>query len=179
MQYESNKDYFARCGKDMSEHQRPSAVRQDTINPALREENTSIPVTPGITSAAYTDPNPYSDAFGRVNEQHASTSGANGPPWNANITGAGGPPNGRRPSSPTEVAKGARNGEDLLRRFSLNGQGSKYPDLADLDPRAAHKNLNLSGHVISATFCVPYKIGYTPGAEWASDNPPSIRYAQH
>ncbi|KAK4545038.1 hypothetical protein LTR36_003589 [Oleoguttula mirabilis] len=42
----------------------------------------------------------------------------------------------------------------------------EHPDLADVDPRSAHPNLHLSGHVISATFCVPYKLGYTPGADW-------------
>lgn len=168
MQYDSEDDYFAQREKGMSKEPHPSAVRQETVNPALSEENTNVPVTPGITSTAYTDPNPYSDTFQKANEQHASTSGAAGPSWNANIIAPAEPPQGRRPSSPTEVAQGARNGEDLLRRFSLSGAGTKYPDLVDVDPRAAHKNLNLSGHVISATFCVPYKLRYTPGADWVS-----------
>lgn len=156
----------------MSKETRPSAVRQETVNPALSEENTSIPVTPGITSAAYTDPNPFGNAFDKFeqqnqqSQQHNSPSGAGRPTWTADVIAPTEPPKGRRPSSPTEVAKGARSSEELLRRFSLNGEGSNHPDLADVDPCAAHKNLNLSGHVISATFCVPYKIGYAPGADW-------------
>lgn len=45
-------------------------------------------------------------------------------------------------------------------------QNDDKKDLADKDPRAAHPSLNLSGRVISATFAVPYKLGYSPGKDW-------------
>jgi trehalose 6-phosphate synthase/phosphatase len=39
-------------------------------------------------------------------------------------------------------------------------------NLADVDPRAAHPELNLSGRLISATFAVPYNIAYAPGQDF-------------
>jgi trehalose 6-phosphate synthase/phosphatase len=42
-------------------------------------------------------------------------------------------------------------------------------ELADKDPRAAHPGLNLSGRVLSATFAIPYKVGYSPGKDWQLD----------
>ncbi|KAG9537841.1 hypothetical protein KCU77_g23361, partial [Aureobasidium melanogenum] len=40
-------------------------------------------------------------------------------------------------------------GEDVLRRLSLKGH-QQSTDQADVDPKAAHPSLNLSGQVISA-----------------------------
>lgn len=93
--------------------------------------------------------------------------GTAGPQWNANV-GVGLPSvPSARPTSPSEAAKGARSGEELLRRLSLTGERQQHPDLADVDPRAAHPNLNLSGTIISAAFAVPYSIGYAgEGNEW-------------
>lgn len=36
----------------------------------------------------------------------------------------------------------------------------------EIDQREAHPNLNLSGSVISAAFCVPYKVTYAEGTDW-------------
>jgi len=141
-------------------------LRQVSVNPALREENTSVPVTPGIYNAEHNDQNPYEKAFNTAPPDSNNSSGTAGPQWNANGKALDQEPNGRRPTSPTEAADGVRSGEELLRRLSLTGQRPQHPDLADVDPRAAHPNLHLSGHVISATFCVPYKINYAPGADW-------------
>ena len=74
--------------------------------------------------------------------------------------------NGRRPSSPAEAVAGARSPEEVLRRLSLASQSSKYPAIATFDPRTAYPGLELSGNVISATFCVPYKIDYGSAGEW-------------
>ena len=151
---------------------RPSAQRQSTVNPALHDDNTKVPVTPGIHLTEYHGPNPFENSFGPngnvdgTTESDNPSSGTNGPQWNANIVNdpsAG--PEGRRPSSPREAAEGA-SGEELLRRLSLTGQRPTHPDVVDVDPRAAHPNLSLSGHIISATFCVPYKVEYRPGADW-------------
>ncbi|KAK4931733.1 threalose-6-phosphate phosphatase [Elasticomyces elasticus] len=147
----------------------PRAERSPDVptNPATDEANTSIPVTPGIEPSDYDGSNdPFSVAF---DEQQPSMSGWSsataGPQWNSNIGNPADGPKGRRPSSPYEAANGA-SGEELLRRLSQAGQRDQRPQLADVDPRAAHPALNLSGHIISATFTVPYKICYRPGADW-------------
>jgi trehalose 6-phosphate synthase/phosphatase len=153
----------------MSDNKRPGGPeRQDTINPALHPDNTSVPVTPGIESDSYKGPNPYSRAFGQQqtnSHPEIPSQATQGPTWNANINEHSEPPEGKKPTSPTEAANGA-SGEELLRRLSVTGQRQQKPELADVDPRAAHPDLHLSGHVISATFCVPYKINYAPGADW-------------
>ena len=143
----------------------------EDVNPALHPDVTSVPVTPGVHlgKSAYIEPEdlptpPVPD----INTDNLAA----GPGWNANDSfsqprvaqhGDG------RPHSPTEVAAGARTGEELLRRLSLSEAPSTKRDLADFDPRAAHPDLNLSGTIISATFRVPYNIGYAPGADWVGN----------
>lgn len=39
-------------------------------------------------------------------------------------------------------------------------------DLADTDPRAAYPALGLSGRVLSATFAIPYTVGFSAGNDW-------------
>ena len=124
---------------------RPTPTRQESTNPVFRDENTSVPVTP----AAYTHPNPFStdrdqSQFRRTTDSASRT---------------------RRPSSPTEAAKGA-SGDELLRRLSLVEERPGKPESQDADPKVTHANLHLSGNVISATFCVPYKISYASGEDW-------------
>lgn len=151
----------------MSDQQRPQVERLVSVHPALHPSNTNIPVTPAAGDEgqdAYFDPRPQSpESPDRGAEMGSNTGGSS---WNANS--ARGPANKRqgRANSPSEAAAGARTGEDLLRRLSLGGPHPQQPDLADVDPRAAHPSLNLSGNVISATFCVPYSIAHAPGCEW-------------
>lgn len=129
---------------------------------------TSVPVTPGVHDAGHsayfqTD----GDAKSTNTELHFDPEQApRGPHWNANAYFPPPQDDDNATTSPSEVAAGARSGEELLRRLSLIGDPNRKPDLADVDPRAAHPSLNLSGGIISATFCVPYSIGYTPGFEW-------------
>jgi hypothetical protein len=89
------------------------------------------------------------------------------PQWNANYFPL--PPHtpskDRRPSSAAGIAAGASSPEELLRRFSLAGRTRKLSDVTE-DPRTLHPNLHLSGNVISATFCVPYRIGYSCNGNW-------------
>lgn len=152
----------------MSTSPRPSSAddeQEEDVHPALHPSITSIPVTPGVHLAghsAYNQP----DQAGQGTQLPFDEKATPGPQWNANSYFA--PKDGPRPESPTEAAAGARSGEDLLRRLSLIGDPVGKPDLADVDPRAAHPGLNLSGGVISATFCVPYQIGYSPGLDWVS-----------
>ncbi|KAF1356607.1 alpha,alpha-trehalose-phosphate synthase-like protein subunit Tps2 [Delphinella strobiligena] len=147
--------------------QRPQVERLISINPALHPSNTEIPVTPAGDeegNSAYFDPRPQQERS--PSPSRDGSSGTPGAYWNANTPKGNLDRHQGRPTSPSEAAAGARNGEDLLRRLSLNGQRSKQPDLAEVDPRAAHPSLNLSGQVISATFCVPYNIAYAPDCEW-------------
>ncbi|KKK14428.1 putative alpha,alpha-trehalose-phosphate synthase subunit Tps2 [Aspergillus rambellii] len=66
------------------------------------------------------------------------------------------------PSTPSQAANHAKSGSDLLRRLSL----SQAPPLRASDIRAQHPNLNLTGRIISAASCIPYKLYYRPGGEW-------------
>lgn len=58
-------------------------------------------------------------------------------------------------------------GQELLRRLSLVGNGS--PMSPEVDPRAQHPGLNLSGRLISASFCMPYKLYFQAGSDWVCD----------
>lgn len=67
------------------------------------------------------------------------------------------------PSTPAEAAEGVQSGPELLRRLSLVGETTpKTP----VDLRAAHPGLQLTGRIISAAFCIPYKLGFRSGADW-------------
>ncbi len=132
-------------------------------HPALHPSITSIPVTPGVTTTG------QSSYFQSSTPPTVNTEG---PHWNANSyfaareTEPTDSSSGHPPDSPTKVAEGARSGAELLRRLSLV-DGSR-PETAELDPRAAHPALNLTGGLISATFCIPHALEYRSGADWVS-----------
>jgi trehalose 6-phosphate synthase/phosphatase len=96
-------------------------------------------------------------------------SGSKTPHWNANSYFAPRQPSAQtsteRPDSPTEVAKGARTGAELLRRLSLVNSVTQ-PEAMDIDPQVSHPGLRLSGNVISATVCIPYSVGMRFGGDW-------------
>lgn len=163
MQRDSQESYVS---IPMSNGGRPSAARQQSVNPALSEANTNIPVTPGVHIAGHSAyfEGSKSGSSRTPSPQQAFKQSPSGPQWNAN--NYTGPIEDMGPTSPTEAANGARSPEELLRRLSLTGQAPRRTSLTELDPRAAHPGLNLSGHVISATFAVPHSIGYAPGADW-------------
>lgn len=150
--------------------QRPQAERATSVHPALAPENTRIPVTPAHDAAemaAYFESQQQSSGPS-PGEDSAPSSSPSRPYWNANTSKRSTDSRPGHSTSPSEAAAGARTGEELLRRLSLTGQRPQQPDLADVDPRAAHPSLNLSGQVISATFCVPYDIAHTPSCEWVN-----------
>ena len=68
------------------------------------------------------------------------------------------------PDSPTRAASGSRSSAELLRRLSL--VDSDCPSTPEVDPRAAYPALNLSGRIISATFCIPHSLGFRSGQDW-------------
>lgn len=140
---------------------------QLSIHPALHPSVTNVPVTPGITLAgqsAYLEPEALTDESATTSNSERQEQSLR---WNENSYFA--PKRGKddgQTGSPSEMAAGARSGEELLRRLSLPSQPEKGRDVFDVDPRAAHPNLNLSGGIISATICVPYDVGYCPGGDW-------------
>ncbi|OAX81775.1 trehalose-phosphatase [Emergomyces africanus] len=68
------------------------------------------------------------------------------------------------PENPTEAAKGVKSGADLLRRLSL--VGSPKPAAQSIEPQDEHPGLHLTGRIISAAFCIPYKLRIRPGHDW-------------
>ena len=145
----------------------PTQEENDDVNPALHPTRTAVPVTPG---AYHAEPSPHTDenhSDQPINVAESTKQPNEGPTGNADSyfttreTAA--------PESPSEAARGARTGEELLRRLSLTPEAFKKRDLADIDPRAAHPNLHLSGQIINVAFCVPYDIGFAPNIEWVSE----------
>lgn len=62
-------------------------------------------------------------------------------------------------SIPEQASQGNPSGQDLLRRLSL-------VELPAIDPRTQHPGLKLSGRLISAAFCLPYKLYHEEGSDW-------------
>ena len=133
-------------------------------HPALHPSITSIPVTPGV------------DTLGQSNyfqNSAPSTANTEGPHWNANsyfaptedsAAPSSAPSSVEPPDSPSQAAAGARTGAELLRRFSL--VDAVKPEVTDSDPRVVHPALNLTGGLISSTFCIPHAVTFRGGADW-------------
>lgn len=66
--------------------------------------------------------------------------------------------------SPSEAAKGAITGADILRRMSLSAMSRRRESLSDI--RAGAPALALSGNIISATFNIPHSLKYKKGTDW-------------
>lgn len=69
------------------------------------------------------------------------------------------------PATPAQAAKDAKTGPELLRRLSLRGT----PPVLEAHPREQYPSLNLSGRIISAAFCIPYKVHLRNGQDWVRD----------
>lgn len=130
----------------MASNQRPRAERQET-HPALTEAMIGVPVTPSISNE---DRHPFF---------HHTRLPKDLPPHILESVGAQSDP------EYSNGANGSSRGEELLRRLSLATSGLEQ-NSQNFDPRAAHPDLHLSGNVISAAFCLPYKVGYTAAGEW-------------
>ncbi|OJJ43360.1 hypothetical protein ASPZODRAFT_19446 [Penicilliopsis zonata CBS 506.65] len=74
------------------------------------------------------------------------------------------------PASPAEAAKNASSGPELLRRLSL--VGAVTPVLPEVDSREEYPGLSLSGRIISAAFCIPYKVQHQPESDWKLNHRP-------
>lgn len=72
----------------------------------------------------------------------------------------------KSPMSPADAASGATSGPELLRRLSLIGGAHLTPATPVIDPRADYPGLQLTGRIISASLCIPYKVAHQAGADW-------------
>lgn len=70
------------------------------------------------------------------------------------------------PMSPADAASGAMSGSELLRRLSLTGGAHLSPATPVIDPRKDHPGLQLTGRIISASLCIPYKAALQAGSDW-------------
>jgi trehalose 6-phosphate synthase/phosphatase len=146
---------------------RPDLESLASEHPALHPDITNVPVTPGVHlsgKTAYFDESDTQDANKLPFDPETATPG---PSWSANSYFA----NQQRTEAgtPTEKAAGARTDEELRSKTSDVPDAAAKHDLVDVDPRAAHPGLNLSGRIISATFAIPYSIGYSKGNDWELD----------
>lgn len=74
-----------------------------------------------------------------------------------------------KPGVPASAVSGAESGQELLHRLSLV-DGTRPAAQEEL-PQQEHPGLYLTGRVISATFCIPYKLGFHPNSD-----EPWVRY---
>jgi trehalose 6-phosphate synthase/phosphatase len=88
------------------------------------------------------------------------------PQWNPRYVENGESSRNAPPTSPREAVSGASSPEELLRRLSLTESRPKHTKHAPPKSRKRYPGLELSGNVISATFCVPYKIDHGSDGEW-------------
>lgn len=151
MQWETFEQDLHRRGWQMSSNERPRAERQNT-HPALSDAIIGIPVTPTISNE--------DNKFPSFHDHHHDLPQELPPHILESIGAKGASEYGNGADT-----NGSATGEELLRRLSFAASGQSS-DGQPFDPRAAHPDLHLSGNVISAAFCVPYKIGYTTTGEW-------------
>lgn len=137
---------------EVAESPRPLASeRQESVYPGLRPSLTKVSATPGIHIGEYNSrpgtggSSYFTHDINKLRETMAQ--------------------------SPMEAASGAKTNHEVLRRMSLSTPGINRREslsLSEIDPRAAYPGLNLSGGIISATFCIPHSLKYRKGADWVS-----------
>lgn len=143
----------------MSGQDSPAQVPDNQPNPVLVGTGLKALKEEAYTRA--TNATPSLD----VDKKHQPANDA--PSYFANLPGAKTAPTD--PSDVTSapsssVTKTASSGMELLRRLSLTAEAS--PMSPDIDPREQHPGLKLSGRLISAAFCIPYKLCFQPGSDW-------------
>lgn len=127
---------------------------RDGQNPAMIPSVSNNAITPGLS------------ASGTSAYENLET-----PQWNANSYFAPKPANTAITAEPDELdelvataTKGATTPAELLRRMSLIKHARS--ESFEFDPREQYPSLDLTGNVISATFCIPYKVGLDANGEW-------------
>jgi trehalose 6-phosphate synthase/phosphatase len=145
--------------------QRPQLDSQPSTHPALNPEITNVPVTPGVHLSgrtAYFDESAAEKTNSLPFDPETATPG---PSWSANSYFSNKQTQDHA-GEQTEKVAGAQTAGEVKSKLGDTANPEAKVDLADVDPRAAHPNLNLSGRVISATFAIPYAIGYSQGNDW-------------
>lgn len=142
----------------MSEQDTPAHVPDGQPNPVL--------IGPGLKALrdkAYTDATNATPSLD-VDGKHQTDSDT--PSYFANTPGAktGSLDPSEMTSMPSDTGGQASSGQDLLRRLSLTGEAS--PMSPEVDPCAQHPGLKLSGRLISAAFCIPYKLYFQSESDW-------------
>ncbi|KAL2816825.1 glycosyltransferase family 20-domain-containing protein [Aspergillus cavernicola] len=66
------------------------------------------------------------------------------------------------PPSPSQAAKHAKSGDELLHQLSLK----EVLTVRQADLQKEYPSLNLTGRIISAAFCIPYKLQFRTGCDW-------------
>lgn len=145
----------------MSAQEYPAASEQQTTT---ADVNTQLPNVDEATSGSGHDDARLGPSSSR--ESRLSTGGY--PHWNANYIPQSSSSRGARHVSPTELVAGANSPEELLRRLSVSEETPSQSSFASFNSSTSYPGLELSGNVISATFCVPYKIGYADNGKWVS-----------
>ncbi|KAJ5537953.1 hypothetical protein N7513_005900 [Penicillium frequentans] len=144
----------------MSDSENPAAdVPDGQPDPVL--------VGPGLKALkqeAYTD---ATNATPSLDADKKSQPDSDAPSYFANVPGTSteGIDSPDLSSIPEKSQGTTSSGQDLLRRLSLVGESS--PVLPEVDPRTQHPELKLSGRLISAAFCIPYKLQFQAGSDWS------------
>lgn len=135
--------------------QRPEAPKKKiSRHPGLSPSVTNVPVTPGIHLGAYKEDKGENKSF-EIDEENYFLHGFK----HSHIMG----------KSPSDATPGTLSNQEVLRRMSLSTDRERKGSLSDLDPRAAHPSLGLTGGIISATFCIQQSLMYRKGSDWVSD----------
>ncbi|KAJ5110768.1 Trehalose-phosphatase [Penicillium argentinense] len=142
----------------MSDPPSPARVPKGQPNPVL--------VGPGLQALKHNSYSQASAATPSLDADKVHPVDNNAPSYFANIPGTNTESldTSKSASAGTAPLRKSSAGEDLLRRLSLTGHSS--PMSPEIDPRTEHPGLRLSGRLISAAFCIPYKLHYQPGSDW-------------
>lgn len=156
----------------LSSDSTPSTHRPDTaerneasLPPHLRDSINNVPVTPGFERGTYKSGSSEDEGRGGSKSPQSYFQSQNRDvvaspdPLDENVAA----------QSPSEAAKGALSGADILRRMSLSAMIKRRESLSDI--RAGAPALALSGNIISATFNIPHSLKYKKGADWVSELP--------
>lgn len=142
-----------------SEQESPAPVPADQPDPVIVGPGMTTMGDGAYTSASNATPSLFSD------KKHQLLNDA--PSYISDISAIDDSPTSPSSSSaahPTQPTKEPKSGTDILRRLSLIGDAS--PTQLEADPREQHPGLHLTRRIISAAFCIPYKLYYRSGSDW-------------
>lgn len=144
----------------------PHIIMSGQGSPAKVPDGQPDPVLVGPGLSALKD-KAYNDATNATpslpsDKKHQMDSDA--PSYFASIPGVNTEALSSSDATPSTSRRKMSSGQELLRRLSLTGYAS--PMSPEIDPRSQHPGLKLSGRLISAAFCIPYKVHHQAGSDW-------------